>query len=524
MNKEFNQVFDRREWHALTGKKRFNLWLLGSLLILVFLALGFANGSIQYLHAKMNDPFVNWVEIRVSLWQQRDVSKILEKYNDKDLQSQYGYFRMSGHVEYPVMVLDPLRKTYFKARGRTLAGNDPLSEAIFSESNLISGRSFEGSKDHGIVVTERFLREFHYPEGSSHVQVYINLPLLEDSGYVYAPVPIIAIVKELPGRHSLAFTMAFCEAMRERVYCPYDVRQYQNLIGFVPGDSSKINVLQPKLEQALLGFSSFNPSVTVIPNRSSHQDGWDFRIDFGANQLSQLQLDSIWKDLFTNAVFEVVPQEIVRLYDYDYSKVTRDNNIAYDAISIHFFDLDKVRVFNQILYTEEGLEMDLTQIKEKENFNFLSKSGNIIAWLLVVISALGIILYLHGLIRSHLSQIKMNLGTFLAFGMQHRELKWIYLRLIVRFMLTATAIAIPVSAGIGLGLDQFFRQLMKTEPEISYYSLMEYSTLFVVLILLAAGIGSGALSCREILNQSPGDLVYGRSASTRHRLHGKLTV
>ena len=60
---DYFKLFVCREGKIVLGRKFSNLWLLTGVLTLTFLAIAFSNASLGYLSFKMNDPFINWLNI-----------------------------------------------------------------------------------------------------------------------------------------------------------------------------------------------------------------------------------------------------------------------------------------------------------------------------------------------------------------------------------------------------------------------------------------------------------------------------
>lgn len=64
LKNDYFRLFVRREGKVVLGKNFSSLWLLCSVLTVTFLAVAFSNASLDYLSYKMNDPFINWVDIK----------------------------------------------------------------------------------------------------------------------------------------------------------------------------------------------------------------------------------------------------------------------------------------------------------------------------------------------------------------------------------------------------------------------------------------------------------------------------
>ena len=61
---DYLKLFIRREGKIVLGRNFSNVWLLTAMLVASFFAIAFANGSLNYLGYKMDDPFIKWVDIK----------------------------------------------------------------------------------------------------------------------------------------------------------------------------------------------------------------------------------------------------------------------------------------------------------------------------------------------------------------------------------------------------------------------------------------------------------------------------
>ena len=64
LTNDYFKLFVKREGKVVLGKNYSSLWLLTIVLSVTFLAISFSNASLKYLSYKMNDPFINWVDIK----------------------------------------------------------------------------------------------------------------------------------------------------------------------------------------------------------------------------------------------------------------------------------------------------------------------------------------------------------------------------------------------------------------------------------------------------------------------------
>ena len=64
LKNDYIRLFIKRESRVVLGNKNSTLWLLAVVLTVTFLAIAFSNASLSYLSYKMDDPFINWVDIK----------------------------------------------------------------------------------------------------------------------------------------------------------------------------------------------------------------------------------------------------------------------------------------------------------------------------------------------------------------------------------------------------------------------------------------------------------------------------
>ena len=64
LKNDYIRLFIKRESRVVLGKNNSTLWLLSVVLAVTFLAISFSNASLNYLSHKMEDPFINWVDIK----------------------------------------------------------------------------------------------------------------------------------------------------------------------------------------------------------------------------------------------------------------------------------------------------------------------------------------------------------------------------------------------------------------------------------------------------------------------------
>jgi len=212
---------------------------------------------------------------------------------------------------------------------------------------------------------------------------------------------------------------------------------------------------------------------------------------------------------------------IYRLHDYsDYGQSPSNEFLAYDRISINFKDLEKVRdfaawfftEFNEPYHHEEGavFQADISKVREKENFYFLSTVAYIISFLVLVFGILAIALFVTSMLITHLSKITMNIGTFKAFGLSDRDAQSIYFYIVLRFILISLVTSVLVAWGVGLILELILSRSMLVNEKIHFFLLFDPRTLMAITLVLFFGVIASWRTIRRMLNKTPGDLIYSR--------------
>jgi len=528
-NPTYTSLFFKKESKALSGKRRINFWILTTMLTLTFMAIGFANGSLDYLNKKMNNAFVKWMSISIP-WREGDNADNIRRTLQKSdvLANEFDYENVSAHIQYPLRFWKPTNNTNTeRVKGRSVKFDDnkqnPLVSELLRSKNLLYGdTAMLGNLDLSLIVTGRFLRQLGMPDNAAFIDMEYTVndtAISPDPVDLRVPIPIRAVVQEIPGRNLVMYTLNFFETYGERIEGPFDITKHSNILLFVPGSRQRAEQTLAAIQQFLKAnpeYEQHDPEAFIMGEHSmSHAEGHDISINF-YTEFRGRQTDKIWADLQAAPQFADAPKDIKRIYRYNPVTKIRDD-INYDRVSLYFNDLSKIRPFADTLYrnpermgARSSIEVDIAQIKEKENFNFLSKITKIIAWLLVGFGATSISLFLFNLLKMHLSKVKMNIGTLKAFGLGNGEAQGIYFRIILRFLVWSLLLSLLIAALSGYFANMMLADRIVGESEASYFNLIHPNTLITLIILLIVTIFVSLYTIRNMLSKSPGDLIYNR--------------
>jgi len=532
LNLSYRALFYRREGKEMMGKAGVNFIVLAAILLFTFLAIGFANGSLNYLEKKMNDPFVRWITIPIpgSKADPKKVGEIKELLTDNLLQKEYDFSKVSSFS------LSWINVRYFDSAGeyepcqfRTSDfenDNELIKKDILSPAKLVAGDSsgFKSDKDIGIIVTEKYLSQLRYPVNTPFI--YLEQDYVEDSvsKTAFMPVPVRAVVEQLPNRCDMLTTQFFAETWEansdENFFEPIHYTSSISLL--VEGNTKDVEKVYTILNKAKEEGRLIIKFVESFDNKGTFTEtsipAGLVDITFNENLKSVEETDKMYEAIQSLLNESITPNKTIRVYNYNLRRPANPNKYP-DELSIYFNKLDRVREFNDFLqfdkrfnnYISEGkLEIDDRNVKEKENFNFLSKVTNIISFLLIVFSSIAICLFIFNLLKMHLSKVKMNIGTLKAIGLGNREAMNIYFYIILSFVCAALLLSFSLAFGIGSLLDVAYKSNAVADIDINYFTLFDWKTLLTIIVIMVSTIGVSWFTINRILYKSPGDLIYNR--------------
>ena len=169
IHKDFVSLFNRKERVTLLGENNLNLWILVLILFFTFVAIGFANGSLEYLARKMSDPYVNWVNVPLGQANSEKSSQIIENCNQDTIREKYDIISTAGYNVFWLDFVDYSDDSWVQTEmGRTIEYSDTLLSRVMAQS--ISGSGFKNENDLGLIVTQDMLDKYHYPANTKYIQ------------------------------------------------------------------------------------------------------------------------------------------------------------------------------------------------------------------------------------------------------------------------------------------------------------------------------------------------------------------
>lgn len=517
----YRQLFRKKEGKVLNGKYFRNWWVVTGLLLFTFIALGFANGALNYLETKLKDPFVMWLimpvpSARVGVG--GDVSDILNDLNSPEVRKEYNIHNVQAYADRTFAIIDATSGKPRNCRARSVTMVDNILEDVLSKDNLIMGRKF-GYEESAVICSQKFLRKLGLPDSVAFLKFSrkIRTAQKDTTEYVEVPVPVVAIVRELPGRYDFLVSQHFLNVYE--VKSAFDVYDKADLHFFIHGTLEQAKTVAESVRKEVKGIliDSLEFEVNGPEESTTHVlHGYNVSVASYGDRKRLAVIDSLGRELMQRGFMQAADMKVERFYSFDNLKEQPRDRENYDAISINLTSLSRVRdlrdfVFNT--FNEEDsstVEIDITKVREKENFNFMSNMTRIISWLLIFFSALSIGLFLFNLLKMHLARVKPTLGTFKAFGLKDTAMRNIYLFVILRFIASAIVVSTGLAFALGYALDLLLHRFITIEEGIEYFQMVHENTVLTLVLIVCTTVGVAVFTIRNLLRQSPGDLIYGR--------------
>lgn len=511
----FQSLLVKRELIILFGRRYKNLLWLSLIFFITFLTIGFSNGSLEYLALKMKSPFVNWINISIPYAYADRMNDLIALLNQKEIKEQYEIKSVNGYHEFTMNFTDQKDDTRVLI-GRSINFNDPALTEIMAQKNLIKGRSFTDENEIGLIITKSFISEIGFDTTASFVYYRFSD---SENGARSIPLPVIAVVNELPGRHAFATTPFMYSMLNQSPSgSPFNPFEDKELMIFTSSSKTLANELKTDLEAYFKQQTNKIHKPFILPvlieNKDSWKTGFVLKITFSPQPASIEVIDSIFNSIEADKIFAKHLQSIERYYNYRARFTPISELKGFDNLSVNFSGLSKVRDFASLLASHEfALKIDMAQIESKENYDFVSRLTRISSLILLLFSIYAISMFLANLLRMHIERIKMNLGTLMAFGISNKMMQNLYALIAFRFVSVAMSIGLLAAYIFGyLGGVRILLFISQAGLEWNqlYFSLWNIWTLITILATWLFSLFAVRLALHKVLHYSPGDLVYDR--------------
>lgn len=515
VHQAFKSLLVKRELLILFGRRFKNLAWLSLIFFVTFLTIGFSNGSLDYLAIKMKSPFVNWVNISIPYAYADRMNDLIELLNQAETKQAYMINTVNGYHEFTMNFADIQEQTRVMI-GRSFSFDDPALTEIIHPKNLIKGRTFLHENEIGLILTQTFVSEI----GFDTTQRFIYYRFSEsENGTRDVPLPVVAVVRELPGRHAFATTPFMYGMLNQSPNgSPFNPFQERDLLLFLTGTKAQTDEIKAETERFFMQQENQTHRAFVLPVAMENNDSWStgyiLKITFRPQPAILAEADSIFNQLLKNSALAQHRSIINRYYNYHARFIDQLEPKGFDNLSVNFTGLSKIRDFADYLGSHAfALKIDLAQIESKENYDFISRLTRISSIILLLFSIYTIGMFLANLLRMHIEKVKMNLGTLMAFGISNELMERLYAMIAFRFVSMAMMIGLIAASIFGyLGGVRMLLVVSQAGLEWNqlYFSLGNLWTLFTMLATWIFSLFAVRAALRKVLKHSPGDLVYDR--------------
>lgn len=325
------------------------------------------------------------------------------------------------------------------------------------------------------------------------------------NGWSPIPIPVLAVVERLPGNvDMIASTYQYeqFDAYENPFNLYFHAEDYaKDLHYFVPATvdyeefSNDVNTIAKELTDVELDITN---KFLYAPEIEPFKDG-DF-VTISADDVDY----NIWKAINDEVLSIYGAKDVHRVFEYDFG---RSKLPTTGFISIHFQDLDMLSEFEKYISSEYEVNIEMSQINAKQNFNAVSAMGNILSWAIIAFAIIAIILFIVNLLQSYFQKVKRNLGTFKAFGISNRDLISVYVLILGAIILAAVVLSVSVTWFIQGGLH--ICGILK-DGMFDYLSLWSVKTVCSIAIIVVASVYTVGAVMHKLLKATPGDLIYDR--------------
>lgn len=512
---DFKHLFYRNETKELLGKGNKNFWLIVVILSFTFLAIGFSSGSLKYLKYKMEDPFVRSISASIPN-SNSSINTIIKRYNNDSLQTMYNYDTIVGYNRWTLYFQgDQTDSPNRNVDGRSIPFDDPLVKTIVNPVvNNAVGDAFTDANDYSVIVTRSMLQKLGCSENPAFIY-----KTLRDGRKI--PVPIRAIVDKLPGDRVEFITTQHFYNNHIGLGDGFLFKDNKQLYAYIAIDSTKVDAFQEAcnnffdryMEEG--GLLELN-NVDVYKHSYSYRSLYYLQVSFfNSDEISLEEIDELYSEFRNSEEIEsFVKASNVNNNDFVQSYFANQDqlmNRRFDFLSINFNDLSKVDAFTERFSEEAGIKIEMSKIEQMKNYNFVSKLTRIMSIILIGFSVVMINIFLSNILSTHLNNIKMNIGTFKAFGI---DIKRIYIGMMYIFVLLPLVLALIIAGALGyLGFVYFLIDIMSpfaVEKNL-YFDLFNGYTLVSIVVLAIVNYYAFSVIIDKIFRQTPGDLIYDRN-------------
>jgi hypothetical protein len=464
------------------------------MLTLVLLALGIVWGGLSLLAHQMSDPYVRWVNVYLSHSSDRTVADSLAAHAEAlGVEEVFPYSQPGTYVR----GADGGRHY---VRGRTIEPHDPLRARILATENRVdqAATTFPDSTSLGWIITEELACRLD-PDGRPRF-----VPNVAGRADYQISVPVVAIVKSLPSRKDF-----ICQEAYHDQYVvpggPFARPSTDFLSFFAPGERASAVEASEALQEAIRGqLGPGHRVLTAGPTRD--RQGWDGGHLIRIKVRPQLAFEQ-WQNLGQTVADTV--EHATRVVPPGRPHPRPDRQRA-DVLSVLISDIDRADSLMSYL-AAFNLDIDRSTIESHRNYRTIAGLTWVTAIALVLVSIVGISVFLGKLLADELRANRVIIGLFVAMGVRPSVLRRLYARRVAEFLLSCLVVSgVIVAVLVGSGGLSIVLGRLSLGGETARFEIFNWwLLLFLCLLIIVAGAVT-ELQTRYFLGHCPGDLLYDR--------------
>lgn len=507
-NKDAIILFFKKEGQELLGKRKSNFVILLAIFLLAILSISFGSASMSYLKFKMDDPFVQWVDIIADQTSNKvDAIPVTDYLKKQDVQAHFQFVNPQENYVQSIYFRHSESGKDIQLQGRSINAGSAVLSKILDDENVVELRKGipYGDNELGIIITEEALTRIGYERGKIPGFVHFSQPFdketcesiglgIGNKGYYEVAFPIVAVVKQLPGMYSFLFSDRFWNDLHANCATTWDITEDDNNQELILcGEESDLKKVMAQLEGKGL-------NLTI----DQYNQCWEFcnclRI---ADRETGYDLAARYQEIYSSLNLEGL--DVERVYEFAPINDFYKGNPTY--YSIQMTSLDSIRQFQADLAEKCGINLDMTTIDAKDNFRLVQRMGTTLSFCIILISVIFICVFIYFLLNTHFQKIQRNLGTFKAFGVSNKTLDSIYMSLLFLMTVAAFVISLVVSWVVSFGLDFVFTN----DGGFSILDVWVWQNAVLLLMAIVASVVVTKMVSNKKLKYTPGDLIYDRT-------------
>lgn len=492
---DMEKILFERELDALKKESVAGILGLAIILLFTFLTLGVAVGSLDYLEKRMNNPMTNWLNVSINNENRSEVQRIMQYFNEEKKRTDFGLQKIIPFRNFIAEFVNLNGGApFFFGRAISSEKDSSLIDMIISGENLIhlheSDYQYAFENRGAIIVTEKLLKQL----GVHTTQSQKKIKVLIDQHFIF--LNIIAVVRSIPSGYEGADFL--CSPRFQNFYeASKTLDHSRGVFSFISDINNPIEI-----EHYLHNQRYEDAKVRLVSDfsLSTNQKHSLFNIHANIKGKDRLSILEILSENFPKNDF---------FLHYPFTTEYENNEIIDipENLTFVFNNWEAITQFD--FFVNEFfplLKLDLAHVKEKENFNLVSKLTFILAIFLFTLGISSVGILLSGILKTHLQRNYSNIGIFQAFGWKRKNLNQFYLKVIAYFIGTSLIPAISIGIILHFSLPPLM-SIWNTESIFNFLNIYIFlailffaSLCHIVLYIVNLGI----------IKKSPGDLIYQR--------------